>query len=103
MAMKISRLRIRLWMVSCFAGCMVSAILTTVAWKTELGFWFPGSQPGWLFTWAAFLLARKDAWDTAYGIGLVTLGNAVFYVWLSLKVFGAEIASRGRLGRYFVR
>jgi len=95
--------RARLWLTSLLAGCVISSVLTAAMWGMRIGFWFPPFWPGLFFAWATVIVGHGQQWGERVGLVLVTLGNAVFYTWISLKVIGADIAARGWFGRHLVR
>ena len=94
------RTRLRLWVASLALGCLVALILTALVSRGHYGYWLPGVQPGWVLAWAvSFLL--PEAHDLVW-LGLITLGNALFYSWLAMKVLSADMESRGRLSRILI-
>jgi hypothetical protein len=95
-----SRVNQRILVASFIAGVAVSLTLTFVMWATHLGYWLPGTQPGWVLASAVIIAGGAGA---QYGIALVTAGNAAFYACLSVPVIKAEVAERGPIGRAVVR
>lgn len=59
--------------------------------------------PGWFLAIASTIAGRGAHWDNWVYIGLITTGNAAFYGLISLWVLKADVAARGRIGRYFIR
>jgi hypothetical protein len=100
--MRVSGLRMRLWIASLISGLVISGILSGVMWKTHAGFWLPGSQPGWLLAWIAMAVVRTGSGSDRLGRALITIGNAVFYAWLTRGLLAAEITVRGALGKHFL-
>ena len=100
--MRVSGLRIRLWISSLISGLVISGILSGVMWKTHAEYWLPGSQPGWLLAWIAMAVVRTGSGSDRLGDALITLGNAAFYAWLIRGLLAAEIAVRGALGKHFL-
>ena len=78
----------------------VSLMLSLVMWATRLGYWLPGTQPGWALAWAVVIVGGAGA---QYGVALVTAGNAAFYALLSVPVIRLEVAERGPIGRAVAR
>ena len=95
--------RVRLWITSVFIGSIVSCTFTALMWLTRATFYFPPVWPGLLLAWIVVIASHGQHWADRFGVTLLTLGNTVFYAWLSFRVMKAEVASRGRLSRYFVR
>lgn len=99
--MKRTHLRIRLWTASILFGCTASYSLTLMMSPGDYGYYLPGTQPGWLLVWAASAVARKSM-SPDLKLAIVTVGNALFYTWLALRILVADLLSRGRLGRLFL-
>src|SRR3954462_6389492 len=95
-----ARVNRRILTASLLAGIVVSLTLTFVMWSTRLGYWLPGTQPGWVVAWAVVIVGGAGA---QYAIALVTAGNAAFYTLLSVPVIKSEVAERGRIGRVLVK
>jgi len=93
----------RVWLTSLTFGCLVSTFLAVVMRKTQLGFWLPGAQPGWLFAFATRLVRPGSLANSVSDLALVSAGNAVFYSWIFSRILRAEIAARGNLSRHFLR
>ena len=72
-------------------------------WAMKIGFWFPPFWPGLFFAWATIIVTHAERWADRVGLVLATLGNAVFYSWISLKVIGADFVARGWFGRRLLR
>ena len=87
----------KLWAVSAIAGCLISAVFTLMMRVTGLSYLLPGAQPGWILAWAVGAIAPSSS---AWAEILVTIGNAIFYGWLSLKVMSAEMEEHGPFGRF---
>jgi hypothetical protein len=89
----------RVWIASLMMGCLTSVILSAAVLKMNAGVWFLPSWPGLLL---AYVTGRNQIVDVV-GLALVTVGNAIFYGWLFLKIIRAEITARGHLSRYFLQ
>ena len=96
-------LRKRLWLTSLLVGCAISCVLTFTMWIMKIGPWFPPFWPGWFLAIVAVVLGHGQQWDSRVDLALVTIGNAAFYAWIFLRVIKADLASRGRIGRHFLR
>src|ERR1700752_371450 len=96
-------LRTRLLFTSLLVGCLVSCVLDAAMWKMKMGPWFPPFWPGWFFAIATKVVTHGEHWNNWVNIALVTVGNAVFYAFISLWVIKADVAARGRIGRQFLR
>jgi len=92
----------RLCITSLLLGGAVSCSFTAFVWLTRAIFYFPPVWPGLFFSWAVFVVGGRH-WADCFGIVELTFGNAAFYAWLSFRVLKADVVSRGRLSRYFVR
>lgn len=96
-------LRSRLFFTSLLVGCFISCVLDAAMWRMKIGPWFPPFWPGWFLAIASTIAGRGAHWDNWVYIGLITTGNAAFYGLISLWVLKADVAARGRIGRYFIR
>jgi hypothetical protein len=97
-----SERKTRVWLTSLAVGGAISLVLTAAMRKTHFGFWLPGSQPGWLFAWAARLVHAGAVTNDPSSLALVAAGNAGFYAWIFSRILRAEIVARGNLSRYFL-
>ena len=57
---------------------------------------------GLLLCWAYVAFSHR-AWNDAAALAVIGIGNAAFYVWISLQILRAEILARGHLSRHFLR
>jgi hypothetical protein len=101
--MKTGKLRTRVRVASLAAGCILSGILTVVMLTTRVAFYFPPFWPGMFLSWAVIVVTHGEEWGSTVSIAVATIGNAVFYAWLSSRILVADIGSRGSLSRYFLR
>jgi hypothetical protein len=99
--MKRAHLRVRLWTASIFLGCSVAYALKLITSPGEYGFYFPGTQPGWLVMWAVSAIAPEPL-GRELKMAIVTAGNALFYSVLTLRILVADLLSRGRLGQWML-
>ncbi len=95
--------RMRLWITSLLIGGVLSCAFTALMWLTRAIFYFPPVWPGLFLAWSVVVASLGQHWADRFGVVLLTLGNTAFYAWLSFRVMKAEVVSRGRLSRYFVR
>ena len=95
-------MRMRRCITSLLVGGAVSCSFTAFVWLTRAIFYFPPVWPGLFFSWTVFVVGGRH-WADCFGIVELTFGNAAFYAWLSFRVLKADVVSRGRLSRYFVR
>jgi hypothetical protein len=98
----VGKSRMRLWVTSIVAGCVISGILTAVVRVTGTGiaFYFPPFWPGLFVAWIVIIFSHGRSWAGHFGIVLTTAGNAALYSWAALKVIKAEVSAGGRVGRY---
>jgi hypothetical protein len=96
--MKRAHLRIRLWTASILLGCTIAYTLKLMTAPGDYGYYFPGTQPGWLLAWSVARAARQPI-TRELSVAIVTVGNAFFYSLLTLRIVVADLLSRGRLGQ----
>jgi hypothetical protein len=99
-------LRMRLWMTSLLVGCTISCAITFTVWITKIGPWFPPFWPGWFLaiaSQAVVIVIGRGELDYRVGLALVTIGNGAFYAWISLRIMKADVTSRRRIGKHFLR
>lgn len=92
----------RVWVTSVVIGCVVSGMLSAWISASRVALYFPPFWPGLFFAWAVIIIAGEQCGRTCFAI-LTSTGNAAFYGLLTSRVIRAEIRSRGRLSRYFLR
>ena len=95
--MKRAALRLRLWAVSFLLGCTAAYSLSLMM-SPAYGYYLPGTQPGWLLAWVTGAIAHESI-SPALKLAIVTVGNALFYSFLTLRILVADLLSRGRLAR----
>jgi len=90
-------------MASILAGCAISVVLDVFMAMLGVAYYFPPFWPGLFFSLTVIIASRGESWANGIHIALVTVGNAAFYTWVSLRVLKAEVVSRGPLGRRLLR
>ena len=95
--MKRAALRLRLWAVSFLLGCTAAYSLSLMM-SPAYGYYLPGTQPGWLLAWITGTIAHESI-SPALKLAIITVGNALFYSFLTLRILVADLLSRGRLAR----
>jgi hypothetical protein len=78
---------------------MISLLLTLAMRVTKGAFWFPPVWPGLFLTWAVMIVRHASLSGDRVGTLVFSIGNSLFYVWFSYRVFKAEMLSRGAIGR----
>jgi hypothetical protein len=94
--------RSRLLFASLFLGSFISCVLSIAMWTLRIGPWFPPFWPGW-FLAIASTVVNGGHWNTWTGIAIATIGNALFYAWISFLVIRSDAVFRGRIGRSFLQ
>ena len=88
---------------SLLAGSTTSLLITALMLRLSFGYWFIPAWPGMLLTSVHAMFETSQNSTSPTSLLLITIGNAIFYAWLSLRVLRAEVQARGHLSRYFLR
>jgi hypothetical protein len=89
-------------LASALFGSFVSSVLSAAMWTLKIGSWFPPFWPGW-FLAIASMVVNGGHWDKWTGITITTIGNAIFYAFISFRLIRSDVMSNGRIGRFFLR
>jgi hypothetical protein len=96
-ALMIMGLRTKIYAISLLGGAIISCV---IVW---LGLYLPLNYPGLFFAIAVVALGHGDHWKSWVLPTLVISANTVFYGWIASRLLRAEVATRGALGRRFLK